>query len=133
MIEGIKGGLFRRLASAKTHRPLWYVVVVVALTGWSIAGFISFALVAHIGWFGILTIGIAILFVAVNADLQADPSAIYAARVRQYYGHIVKDTTEGRLAKRVERVERNRWLYIVRTIGIAMALLGGNMFVLHQL
>ena len=42
-------------------------------------------------------------------------------------------TFEGTKEDRLERVERNRLLYIARTIGIATVLIGLNMFIVHQL
>jgi hypothetical protein len=41
--------------------------------------------------------------------------------------------TEQRFARWAARVERNKWLYIARTIGIAAILIGLNMFIAHQL
>jgi len=49
------------------------------------------------------------------------------------YEQAFDGTMEHRLARWVERVERNKWLYITRTIGIATMLIGLNMFIVHQL
>jgi hypothetical protein len=53
--------------------------------------------------------------------------------MRRQYEHTFEGTKEERFAKWAERVERNRLLYIARTIGIATTLIGLNMFIVHQL
>jgi hypothetical protein len=71
--------------------------------------------------------------VALRAELDADSPAVSDALMRRQYEQIFEGTAESRLARRGELIERNRWLYIARTIGIAMILLGLNMFIVHQL
>jgi hypothetical protein len=53
--------------------------------------------------------------------------------LRGQYEQTFESTTQDRLARWAERIERNRLLYIARTIGIATILMGLNMFILHQL
>jgi hypothetical protein len=55
------------------------------------------------------------------------------ALLRGQYEQTFESTTQDRLARWAERIERNRLLYIARTIGIATILMGLNMFILHQL
>jgi hypothetical protein len=55
------------------------------------------------------------------------------ALLRRQYEQTFASTTRNWLARWADRVERNRLLYIARTIGIATILIGLNMFILHQL
>jgi hypothetical protein len=55
------------------------------------------------------------------------------ALLRGQYEQTFGSATQDRLARWAERIERNRLLYIARTIGIATILMGLNMFILHQL
>ncbi len=114
-------------------RSAWVALLIVAITGSGLAGLIALALVSRIGWLGVLFVGLAILMVAVRAELNADAPAVSVTLLRRHYDQTFEGTAEGRLARFAERLERNRWLYITRTIGIALALLGLNMFILHQL
>ena len=96
-------------------------------------GLIAFPLVSMVGWLGILIVGLFICLVATRAELFADSPAVSVALLRRQYEQTFEGTSEERFAKWGRRVERNRLLYIARTIGIAMCLLGLNMFILHQL
>ena len=111
------------------RRSSWYALLLVAIVGWGIAGLIAFILVSLVGWLGILIIGLIICLVAVRAELDADAPAMSVALLRRQYERTFEGTKEDRL----ERVERNRLLYIARTIGIATVLIGLNMFIVHQL
>ena len=84
-------------------------------------------------WFGILIFGLIICLAAVRGELAADSPAMSVALLRRQYEQTFESTTQERLARWAERVERNRLLYIARTIGIATILIGPNMFILHQL
>ena len=86
-----------------------------------------------VGWLGILIVGLLICLVATRAELFAESPAITVALSRRQYEQTFKGTSEERFAKWARGVERNRLLYIARTIGIAMCLLGLTMFILHQL
>ena len=115
------------------RRSTWYALITVAVVGWGIAGLMALVLVSWLGWFGILMIGLFILMVALLAELDADAPAWSVTLLRRQYEQTFEGTTEDRLARWAERVERNKGLYIVRTIGIAMILIGLNMFIVHQL
>ncbi len=115
------------------RRSSWYALMFVAAIGWGIASLIAFTLVAKVGWLGILIIGLAICLVAVRAELDADSPASSVTLMRRQYEQTFEGTKEERFAKWAERVERNRLLYIARTIGIATTLIGLNMFIVHQL
>jgi MFS family permease len=115
------------------RRSSWYALLFVAIIGSAIGGAIALALVSRIGWLGILIVGMFVIFISVRAELDADSPAVSVALMRRQYEQTFEGTAEGRLARLAERIERNRRLYITRTIGIAMALLGLNMFIVHQL
>ena len=115
------------------RRSSWYVLMIVATLGWGVAVLLAFALVSRVGWFGVLIIGFIIILVPQLAELDADSPAWSATLLRRQYEQTFDGTMEHRLARWVERVERNKWLYITRTIGIATMLIGLNMFIVHQL
>jgi MFS family permease len=113
---------------------------VVALTavGWTLAGLLASALVSRIGWFGIILIGIAILFVASRWQIDeqnaipSNPSGanhLYAAQYERQFAR----SPEERASRRAADAELNRALYVIRTIGLALLLLGVSMFIVHQL
>lgn len=106
------------------RRSSWYALLTVAVAGCAIAGLIALALVAMVGWLGVLIIGLAACLVAVSAELHADSPVPSVTLLRRQYEQTFEGTKEQRFAKWAERVERNRLLYIGRTIGIATALIG---------
>ncbi len=115
------------------RRSAWYALALVAVVGSSLGGLIALTLVSRIGWLGVLMVGLAILMISVLAELDADAPVASVALLRRHYDLTFEGTAEGRLARFAERLERNRSLYITRTIGIALVLLGLNMFIRHQL
>jgi MFS family permease len=115
------------------RRSSWYALMFVAAIGWGIAGLVAFVLVSKVGWLGILIIGLAICLVATRAELDADAPAASVTLLRRQHEQTFEGTKEERFGKWAERVERNRLLYIARTIGIATVLIGLNMFIVHQL
>ena len=115
------------------RRSSWCSLMIVATVGWGIAGLVAVALVSLVGWLGILILGLAILLVALNVELDSDSPAWSATLLRRQYEQTFEGTTEERFARWAASVERNKWLYIARTIGIAAILIGLNMFIAHQL
>jgi hypothetical protein len=111
-------------------------LLLVAFLGWGIAGFAAWALVARVGWIGVGLIGGAVLFVALRVELDDEfpGSGIGAAHLmRVQLEQAQGGSPETRLARLARRAERNRWLYLLRTIGIALLVMGGGMFALHQI
>jgi hypothetical protein len=111
--------------------------IVVAACG--VAGAITWVLATRVGWLAVAIAGLAILLIAARAALSegnAVPSytsglnATYKAQYERQFG---QRRPEERAAERAERVELERLLYIARTIGGAMLLLGLCMFIVHQL
>ena len=113
------------------RRSSWYVLLFVVSLGWGIAGLIAFLLVSRVGWFGILIIGLAICLVATLAELQADSPAASGTLLRRQYEQTFEGAMEERFVRLAQRVERDKWLYVARTIGIATVLIGLNMFIVH--
>jgi hypothetical protein len=111
----------------------WYALLLIAVLGFGVAGLISVVLVAAVGWLGVLLIGLGICFVAVRAELDADAPLASVALLQRQYERNSEERSEERLARWAERLERNKWLYVARTIGIATSLIGLNMFIVHQL
>jgi Zn-dependent protease with chaperone function len=97
------------------QRSSWYALLFVAIIGSAIGGAIALALVALVGWLGILIVGLSILFIAMRAELDADSPAMSVTRLRRQYEQTFEGTAEGRRAKFADRIEQNRWLYIART------------------
>jgi hypothetical protein len=112
--------------------------IALALLAWGVAAILAWLLVGRIGWLGIALLGGAILLVAVRVELYEDIPNI---RANRYLTERLLDASnretaagsEGRFRREASLAERNRWLYVMRTIGIALGLLGANMFILHQL
>jgi hypothetical protein len=83
--------------------------------------------------------GLAILMIAARAAISeqnAIPSytgGLNVAYQAQYDRQFGQRRPEERAAERAERIELDRLLYIARTIGGAMLLLGLGMFIAHQL
>lgn len=108
-------------------------LVVVAVLGWSAAAFIAYQMVLHLAWFGVMLIGVMVIVAAQRPEMDEDAPAASAYLLRRQYEQMFEGNAESRLARWAERLERSKWLYLVRTIGIALAVLGLNMFVQHQL
>jgi hypothetical protein len=113
-------------------------IIALAVAGWAVAGLVAWLFVSVVGWFGILVIGVAILMVASLwrlDDQNALPSNamgsshLYAAQYERQFSRSPEESA----AKHEAEDEFNRVLYVVRTIGIAMVLLGLNTFIIHQL
>jgi hypothetical protein len=110
-----------------------------AIIGWSIAGLLSWLLVSLVGWLGVTIIGVATLLVAYRWSLDevnAVPSyasgqnSLYKAQYDRQFGY---SSPEQKASERAKRAEFNRTLYLIRTIGLALSVLGLYMFIIHQL
>jgi hypothetical protein len=124
-----------RAGAEEMRRSSWIVLLTVAIVGWTIAGVIALLAVTTLGWFGVMLLGLVTLVVALRVELDEEfpgtgPWAS-AHLMRRQLEQQSEGTAEARLARFAERVERQRWLYIVRTVGIALALLGLNMWALR--
>ena len=115
------------------RRGSWYALLFVAVVGWGIAVLMALILIYWVGWLGVLIVGLITCLIATRAELDADAPAVGARLMHRQYEQIFEGTTEERFARWAERVERNKSLYIARTIGIALILIGLNMFIAHQL
>jgi MFS family permease len=115
------------------RRATWLTLVTVGALGWSIAALFAWALVARFGWGGIFLVGVATLVIALRVEIDADYPAASPFLMRRQYEQQFEGSAESRLARFAERAAQHRALYLVRTVGIALVLLGLNMFVLHQL
>jgi hypothetical protein len=106
--------------------------------GWTIAIVIAWFFVAIVGWFGLLVIGLAILMASWMWELDdqnavpsylTGSSHLYSAQYERQFSR----SPEERESKRAAETELNRVLFIIRNIGIAMFILGLNLFIVHQL
>lgn len=113
----------------------WLALAVIAAAGWTAAGLLALILVAHVGWAGIALIGLAVLLVASRQEMTEDsPAPLPTAHMlARQYEEMLECVPEARLARLALRAERHRLLYIARTFGGALVLLGGGMFLLHQI
>jgi hypothetical protein len=114
------------------------VAIALALLAWGVAAILAWFLVSRIGWLGIALLGGAVLLIALRVELDEDipdtrASPSLTKRLLEGLDRETAAGSEGRFRRRASLAERNRWLYVVRTIGIALGLLGANMFILHQL
>jgi hypothetical protein len=107
------------------------VLIFVAITGWLLAIALAITVVRYLLWFGVMLIGIVVLLAAQGAEMEPASSSPHLLRRR--YEQTFGDSGDARLKRWAELWARDRWLYIVRTIGIALALLGLNMFIEHQI
>jgi hypothetical protein len=112
--------------------------LVLGAAGWATAGLIAWALVSRIAWFGVVLIGLAILFVAAHWQiddqnaLPTNPTGAAHLYTAQYERQFARSPEEA-AARKAAEAEFNRVLYVARTIGLALLLLGVNMFIAHQL
>ena len=117
------------------RRTTWYALMTVALAGWTIAGAIAWLTVATLGWFGVMLLGLAIIVIALRVELDEEfpgTGAYGSAHImRRQLEQQSEGPPEARLARFAARIEHHRVLYIVRTVGIALALLGLNLWALH--
>ena len=86
-----------------------------------------------VGWLGILIVGLAIRFCGAQAELDDQAPVASVALLRRQFEQSSERTAEERLANWAQRVEYNKGLYMVRTVGISVLLIGLNMFIVHQL
>jgi len=113
-------------------------LIVLGAAGWAAAGLLAWALVSRIAWFGVALIGLAILFVAARWQigdenaLPTNPTGAGHLYTAQYERQFTRSPEEA-AARRATEAEFDRVLYVVRTIGLALLLLGVNMFIAHQL
>lgn len=114
---------------------VWITLAFIAILGWSAAGMIALLLVAQVGWIGLGLIGLVICLIAARVELDADypAHAPHPHLLAHHYKRLQEGNAEERLARWAERLERRRLLYIVRTMGIALILLGAVMFLRHQI
>lgn len=129
---------------AKTIRMLYWhrrasLSIILAIIGWSVAGLLCWQLVRRVGWLGVAVIGIVTLLVAYRWSLDetnAVPSyaggsnPLYKAQYDRQFGH---SSPEHKASDRAMSVEFNRALYLLRTIGLALSMLGVSAFVVHWL
>jgi hypothetical protein len=123
--------------------PSWHRRVslspILAIIGWSVAGLLSWLLVGLVGWLGVTIIGVGTLYVAYRWSLDetnAVPSyasgrnPLYKAQYDRQFGRF---SPEQKASDRAKSAEFNRDLYLTRTIGLALSVLGLGMFIVHQL
>ena len=115
------------------QRSAWVALLLVVLAGCGIAGLMAVTPVFLVGWLGILIVGLAIRFCGAQAELDDQAPVASVALLRRQFEQSSERTAEERLANWAQRVEYNKGLYMVRTVGIAVLLIGLNMFIVHQL
>ncbi|MCG8359604.1 MAG: hypothetical protein MI920_28905 [Kiloniellales bacterium] len=118
----------------KPARPYWRSgQAVLAL----LASGLGLFLFIFLGWIGLGLMGLTGLLIAQRLDLYGDSAtAQFPAGVRYHAKWLDEQRRlppERKQAERARQEARQRRLYIVNTICIALAALGFSMFVLHQL
>jgi hypothetical protein len=116
------------------HWRPWIVLAAIAAVGWTAAGLLALTLVAHVGWAGLVLIGLGVLLVTSRLAMTEDSPAPLPTvhMLSRQYEDMQPRTPEGRLARLAEQARRRRLLSVVQTFGIALLVLGGGMFLLHQ-
>lgn len=116
------------------HWRPWIALAVIAVLGWTAAGLLALTLLAHVGWAGLALIGLGVLLVTSRLEMTEDSPAPLPTThmLSRQYDEMMPHQPELRLARMADRLQRQRMLYIARTFGIALLLLGGGMFLLHQ-
>ena len=110
-----------------------YALAMVAVLGWSFAGFLAWAMVYGLQWFGVMLIGLVVVVAAQNAELFERTDGAESHLLEREYRETRGGSLEARLRRWTKRLKREEGCYVARTIGIALALLGLNMAILHQL
>src|SRR5262249_47031951 len=109
----------------------------IAIIGWAIAAIIAWALVSRVGWLGVAILGAVILFVATRAEPDRDivEGGVYTtvAVLRGQVEQARARKPEERLARAASKIEQHKVMYVIRSVGIALLLMGAVMFVRRQL
>jgi len=107
-----------------------FALTLLTLVGCCIAAVLSWLIINVVGWFGLALIGLAILMIASwwsLDDSNAAPSytsgagAVYAAQYRRLFGRMSPEDTA---AARAQAADFNRCMYLIRTVGVALLVLG---------
>lgn len=109
-------------------------VIVVGL----LAVLLGAVLFATVGWLGLGLLGLFGLLVSVRFDLHGGTAAGISSNIamKHHARHLeerLRAAPEQKAAEAAERSERERALYIINTICLALIGLGFSMFVRHQL
>lgn len=113
----------------------WTTLACIAIIGWVAAGVVALAFVAYVGWIGILILGLFVLLTSVSYDLNKDhPGHLPSAHLMaQQYENLLERSPVAKQQRFARRLARNRLLYLIHTVGIALVLLGLGMTLLHQI
>jgi uncharacterized protein (DUF58 family) len=94
----------------------------------------------RLGWFGVGLVGLAVLLISVQVDLDADhPVSLHSHGsaeldlVARQNSERIRASPEERLALFAARVKRRRILNLVRGIGLVLTIVGFGLFVKQQL
>ena len=110
-----------------------YALVLVAVIGWSFAGLLAWGVIYALQWFGVMLIGLVVIVAAQDDELFERTDGADSHLLEREYRESQGGSLEMRLRRWTERLRREQGFYTARTIGIALALLGLNMGILHQL
>jgi hypothetical protein len=112
-------------------------LAIVATIGWAVAGLFTWLFVASLGWFGLAVIGLFVWFAALRVESDEefpDTGAFGSTLLRQrFVERIQENSPDMKLANLAARAERHRWLYVMRTAGMTLVLLGAGMLIAHEL
>jgi hypothetical protein len=113
-----------------------FIAVAVAVMGWLVASLVAFAIVVLVGFFGVGLIGLAIVFVSTQFELDSDGvvagginSDLLARQVRAQQ----ETSREQRMARRNEKSLQVQSVRFFKYFGIGLALIGFSGFVYYQL
>jgi hypothetical protein len=94
----------------------------------------------RLGWFGVGLIGLAVLLISVQVDLDADyPGSLYfrgsaeTGLVARRISERLRASPEERLELAAARAKRRRILGMVRGVGLVLTVMGFGLFVKQQI
>jgi hypothetical protein len=107
-----------------------FVVLVVAAIGWVVAALVAFAIVSLFGFFGVGFLGLLLLFICTQVELESDAGARLFAEQAQARQNM---PPAGRASQRHEQPPTGKTTRFFRSIGIGLTLIGFGGFLYFQL
>ena len=107
-----------------------FIVLVVAAIGWLIAALIAYAVVSLFGFFGVGFFGLLLLFICTQVELESEAGArLFAPQAEARQARPGAERASGRHGP----PPAGRTPRFVRSVGIALTLLGFGGFLYFQL
>lgn len=115
-------------------------VMLAVVLGLAVTAPLLALLYGMLGWLGVGILGMAGLFISSRIELQGGYVVFDASHVETSVNLLARQmearqrqTRDQKREEAENRAERTKWLYVLNTICLALALLGFTMFVRYQL